>query len=228
MTIGDGFGRRKQITAEIQTWTNRLQLAGRDTRRYHTRSIGVVEEGDARDEDRGEAFKPLPGTKKNFQRNYTIEECQTNIQQLIAEDRALARRISLTNQAAKAKLVDLDGVEKEMSIPELLVLRNDIVPKLEEAARAVPRLAQNVEVVETTEHATKWRSIQPHFITRESLSSKGHKISKQRVDYYVVEEVTDYGRPEREVFDEIDQIHDFQTRLRNAINQANKTELVEL
>ncbi len=227
MTLGDGFARRKQIDAEIQTWINRLTLAGRDQYQYHTKSIGVVEEGDDKNEDRGEPFKPIPGTKKQYERNYSIEECQENIERLIKEDRSLARRISLTNQKATAKLVDLDGTEKEMSIPELLVLRNDIAPKLENAARAIPKLAQNVEVVETHDKSAKWRSIMRQYKTKESLSQKGHKISNQKVDYYIVDEITDYGFPERKIFDEIDKIHDFQKRVRNAINEANKTELID-
>jgi len=47
-------------------------------------------------------------------------------------------RISLTNQKAIASIVDLDGKELELSVPELLVLKGDIIPKRELFARAVP------------------------------------------------------------------------------------------
>ena len=40
--------------------------------------------------------------------------------------------------------------------------------------------------------------------------------------------LTDYGFEEREVYDEIDKIHAWQQRLKEAINQANKTDLIEL
>ena len=120
MTLGDAFSRRKQINAQIDTWIRRLQLAGRDSKKYHTEAI----EG-------ADKFKPTPGTNKEYLRSYTIEECRAKIDELLKEDRELALRISLTNQKAKAKIIDFDGREREMTIPELLVLKNEIVPKLE-------------------------------------------------------------------------------------------------
>ncbi len=216
-TLGDAFSRRKQIEAEIQTWINRLKLAGRDTNKYQTKKI----EGD-------DKFKPIPGTSKEYLRNYTIQECRTKIQELIEEDKKLALRISLTNQKAKAKLIDLDGSEKELTVPELLVLKNDIAPKLEQAAQAIPRLATGVEMVEKKEDFLKWQAIQPIYKIKQSLSEQGHKIEQEYIDYYDVQEITDYGIEDRKVFDEIDKIHEWQQRLKEAINQANKTELIEL
>lgn len=63
---------------------------------------------------------------------------------------------------------------------------------------------------------------------KQSLSEQGHKIEEQFIDYYEVQEITDYGMEERKVFDEIDRIHAWQHRLKEAINQANKTELITL
>ncbi len=217
LALGDAFSRRKQIEAQIDTWIRRLELAGRETLRFHTESI----EGD-------EKFKPIAGTKKEFQRTYTIEECNNKIQELLKEDQELAIRISLTNQKAKAKLIDFDGQEKELTIPELLVLKNDIAPKLERATRAIPKLAKEIEILEKTDNLVKWRTVQPIYKRKQSLSDQGHKIENEYIDYYVVEEVTDYGYQERKVFDETDKIHAWQQRLKEAINQANKTELVEL
>ena len=217
LTLGDAFSRRKQIESEIQNWINRLRLAGTDSVRYQTKAI----EGP-------EKFKTVPGTKKDYFRNYTIEECRKKIEELIEEDKKLALRISLTNQKAKAKLIDLDGKEVELTIPELLVLKNDIAPKLEEAAQAIPKLAKGVEVIEKTDKYQKWQSIQPVYKTKQSLSEQGHKIEERIIDYYEVQEITDYGEGERNVFDEIDRIHEWQHRLKEAINQANKTELIDL
>jgi hypothetical protein len=217
MTLGDAFSRRKQIQAEIDTWINRLQLAGKETTTYQTKEI----EGENK-------FEAIPGTKKEYERNYTIEECKDQINQLIEEDKELALKISLTNQKARAKLTDLDGNEVEFSIPELIVLKNSISPKLERAAQAVPRQSQGVEIMEQTEDYTKWRSITPYYKTKQSLSEQGHKIEEEYVDYYQVQEVVDYGVQERDIFDEIDKIHAWQQRLKEAINQANKTELIEL
>ena len=43
-----------------------------------------------------------------------------------------------------------------------------------------------------------------------------------------VVEVTDYGMERREQWDAIDRIGEFAQRVKQAINQANKTDLVEL
>ena len=217
ITLGDAFSRRKQIESELSNWINRLKLAGKDSIKYQTKEI----EG-------GNQFIKIPGSEKDFKRTYTIEECQEKIKQLIEEDRKIALRISLTNQKAKARLVDLEGNEVELTIPELLVLKNDIAPKLEEAAQAVPRKAVGVEVIEKTDAYTKWRTIYPLYKQKQSLSEQGHKIEEEYIDYYNVEEIIDYGIEERNVFDQIDKIHAWQHRLKEAINQANKTELIEL
>lgn len=217
ITLGDGFSRRKQIETEIKTWVSRLNLAGMDTVNYQTKKI-----------DGEDKFKPVPGTKKDYLRNYTIEECRKKIDDLIKEDQKLAIRISITNQKAKAKIIDLDGTEKELTIPELLVLKNDIAPKLERAAQSIPKLKKGVELMEKAEKAVKWRLVTPKYKIKQSLSEQGHKIENEYIDYYDVQENTDYGVPERDVFDEIDKIHAWQHRLKVAINEANKTELISL
>lgn len=217
LALGDGFSRRKQIEKEFNIWLNRLKLAGRETIKYQTKKI----EGDKK-------FASIPGSKKTFERNYTIEECQAKIKELIEEDQKLALRISITNQKAKAKLIDLDGKEVELTIPQLILLKNDIAPKLEEAAQSIPKVAKGVEILETTGVAIKWRSIYPVYKTKQSLSEQGHKIEEEYIDFYNVEENTDYGFEERKVYDEIDKIHAWQHRIRESVNQANKTELIEL
>lgn len=216
MNLGDAFTRRKQIDAEIQNWINRLSLTGQDSIIYQTKKI----EGDQK-------FVPIPGSKKSYTRNYTIQECQDKIKELIEEDRKLARRISLTNQIALGSLIDLDGSEKKLNIPELLLLRNEIAPKLENAARAIPKKATGVEIVNEEPDSMKWRSIVPTYKSSQELSDKGHKIEKEYIDYFTITDVIDYGRNEREIFDETDKIHAWLERIKNAINEANKTELVD-
>jgi hypothetical protein len=217
LTLGDAFARRKQINSKLDDWFNRLSLAGRNIIKYETKEI----EGE-------DSFKPVPGTRTEYKRNYTIEECQRKIQALIEEDKILAKQISLTNQRAKANLTDLDENEISLTIPELLVLKNDIAPKLERAAASIPKLAKGVEVIQKTDTYTKWRKTTPYYKTKQSLSDKGHKIEEEVIDYYDVEEVTDFGVTERNVYDEIDKIHAWQHRIKEAINQANKTELIEI
>src|SRR5690348_15698985 len=108
MTLSDAFNRRKKLAADIASWTNRLSQAGTERREYRTKAI----EGDG-------AFVPEPGSEKFTERHYTIEECQAHIAALMREDRELALRISLTNQRAKARVQDLDGTERELTVPEL-------------------------------------------------------------------------------------------------------------
>jgi hypothetical protein len=219
MDLGDAFARRKQLDAEITTWINRLSLAGRNTQQYKTKSTNKSEK---------DAYSPIPGTQKEYIRNYTIEECQEKIQAFLKEDLELALRISLTNQKAKGKFIDLDGKEKEMTIPELLVYRNDIAPKYERAATAIPRRATGVEITEKGEKSIKWRQITPNWKVKQEMNGKGLKIENTFIEDFFIDEVEDFGHPERKVFDEIDRIHEWMVRIKTAINQANKTELVKL
>ncbi len=217
INLGDGFARRKQIDSEIENWINRLSLAGKDTRTFTTRQI----EGEKK-------FEIIPGSEKTFNRTYSIEECRKKIEDLINEDKQLARRISVTNQGAKGSLVDLDGVKKVLTIPELLVLRNEIAPKLENAARAIPKLPNGIEILEKKGKSVKWRQVDPKYKHIQKLSDKGIKVEKEIIEFYTVTENTDYGIPEREIFDEVDKIHKWLEGIKSAINEANKTELVDL
>src|SRR3954468_1580939 len=122
MNLSDGFNRRKKLGADLQSWVQRLSQAGTNKRHYRTRAV----EGD-------EAFVPETGTETSTTRHYTIAECQERIQALLKEDQELALRISLTNQRARANVVDMDGNQRELTVPELLVLKNEIIPKLEES-----------------------------------------------------------------------------------------------
>ncbi|MCY3413408.1 MAG: hypothetical protein INQ03_17340 [Candidatus Heimdallarchaeota archaeon] len=215
MNLGNAFARRKQLDSEINTWINRLSLAGRETRQYRTTNI------------EGKELKAIPGTEKVYSRNYSIEECRKKIDELIAEDKDLALRISLTNQIAKATVTDLDGNEVELSIPELLVLKNDIVPKMEKALRSIPKKATGIEIIANTDTYTKWRTITPYYKNEQTLGEKG--VAENRViDYYDVIEVNDYGLYEREIFDSTDKVHAWMQRLKEAVNKANETELIEL
>src|SRR5262245_46539289 len=122
MSLGDAFNRRKKLATDLASWTNRLKSSGVTRRTYRTKAI----EG-------GAAFTPEPGSEKTTTRHYTVEECRLKMREIIAEDQVLALRISLTNQAAKAEVEDLEGNVRSYSIPELLVLKDNIIPKLEEA-----------------------------------------------------------------------------------------------
>lgn len=217
ISLGDGFNRRKKLGADIQTWTNRLSGSGADKRRYRT----LVIEGEG-------AFTPVAGTDRVTERHYTIEECHEKLQGLLREDRQLARRISLTNQRATSIVTDLDGVEREMTIPELLVLRNDLIPKLEAVARAVPRRAEGVSVYGSGDGCVRHRKIDKLEEVKETLTEKGHKIQEKRTIGYDVSETTDYGLAVRDAYNEIDRIQEFSERVKQAIQEANKHELVDL
>ncbi len=96
------------------------------------------------------------------------------------------------------------------------------------AHRAIPKLPNGVEILEKKGKAIKWRDVAPKYKHEQELSDKGIKIEKDIIEYYNVSENTDYGMPEREIFDEVDKIHKWLEGIKSAINEANKTELVDL
>jgi hypothetical protein len=217
MTLGDGFNRRKKLASDLQNWVNRLGLAGLDRRSYRA----AVLEGEG-------AYEPEAGTEKVSTRQYTVQECRERIAEILAEDTELALRISRTNQQARSQIEDLDGNVRVLSIPELLVLKDDAIPKLEQAARAVPLRADNVGVYESGDGWIRYRLVKKVERKKETFSDKGLKVEEIELLGHDVVEVTDYGAERREQWDEIDRIGDFAQRVKQAINQANKTELVEL
>ena len=60
------------------------------------------------------------------------------------------------------------------------------------------------------------------------MGEKGQVITNNVTDFFTVEERIDYGFNQRTVYDEIDKIHQWLVRLKEAINQANRTPLAEL
>jgi hypothetical protein len=217
MTLGDAFNRRKKLASDIVSWTNRLRASGVTRRTYRCKTI----EGEA-------AFTPEPGSEKTTMRHYTVEECREKIDSLIEEDRVLALRISLTNQSAKAEVEDLAGRTRTYSVPELLVLKDSIIPKLEEAARAVPLRADGVNVLGSGDNYIRYQTVTKVERKKETFNDKGLKAEEMETLGYDVVEVTDYGLPAREMWNEIDRIQEFVQRVKQAINRANKTELVDL
>jgi hypothetical protein len=217
LTLGDAFNRRKKIGADLQTWIARLSQSGSERREYRTEKI----EGDA-------AFEPEPGSERTIHRHYKVEECRAKISELLVEDQQLAMRISLTNQKARASVVDLEGNERELSVPELLVLRGDIIPKLEQVARSVPTRSDGVSVYKEGEGFLEHRSVKKVVEKKQTMSDKGMKIEETKTIGYDIVETTDYGIAIRDAYNEIDRIQDFAQRVKQAINRANKTELVDI
>ena len=217
LSLGDAFNRRKKLSADLNAWTQRLAQAGADRRWYRTPAI----EGD-------DAFAPEAGSDRATARHYTIEECRERIATIIDEDRSLAMRISLTNQRAKATIVDLDEKEVELTVPELLVLKSDIIPKLEQAARALPTRAEGVSVIAEGDGFVRLREIKKVERKKETFSEQGMKVEEMEFLHYDITEITDYGVSQRHAWNEIDKIQDFAQRVKQAINRANKAELVEL
>ena len=217
MTLGDGFNRRKKLAGDIEAWTNRLKASGVTKRTYRCKTI----EG-------SEAFTPEPGSEKTTSRHYTVEECREKLREILEEDRVLALRISLTNQSAKAEVEDLAGKTATYTIPELLVLKDSIIPKLEAAARAVPLRTDGVNVMETGDNFIRYRSVTKVERKKETFSDKGLKAEEMVTLGYDVVEVADYGLASREIWNEVDRIQEFLQRVKQAINRANKTDLIEL
>jgi hypothetical protein len=217
LTLGDAFNRRKKLAADLGAWIGRLQSAGAVRRSFRTKAL----EGPT-------AFVPDAGSEKSSMRHYTIEEARARIDEIINEDRSLALRISLTNQRARTEIEDLDGRVRSYTVPELLVIKDDIIPKLEQALRAVPVRADNVSVFETLPGAVKHRTVTKVERKRETFSDKGLKAEEMELLGYDVVEITDYGLVSREMWNAIDRVQEYQQRVKQAINRANKTELVVL
>ena len=213
--LGDAFNRRKKLGSDLEKWTQRLSQSGAERRYYRTKDI----EG-------GQAFEPEAGSDRSTPRHYTIEECRQAIAEILAEDQSLALRISRTNQAALATIVDLDGSERELTIPELLVLKSDVIPKLEAAARAIPTRADGVNVIEENEDFVRHRTLKKIEKKKQTLSDKGMKVEEVETIGWDVTEVVDYGIAKRDAWNEVDRIQDFAQRIKQAINKANKTELI--
>lgn len=217
LTLGDAFNRRKKLSADLAAWVGRLQSAGAVRRSYRTRAI----EG-------ADAFKPDPGSEKSSTRHYTVEEARAKIDEILVEDRSLALRISLTNQRARTEIEDLDGVVRSYTVPELLVIKDDIIPKMEQSLRAVPVRADNVSVFDAIDGAVKHRTVTKVERKRETFSDKGLKAEEMELLGYDVVEVTDFGLASRDMWNAIDRVQEYQQRVKQAINRANKTELVTL
>lgn len=217
MTLGDAFNRRKKLANDLASWVNRLGLAGKERRTFRTKEL----EGDG-------AYVAEPGTEKQTHREYTVAECRERIAAILAEDEELALRISRTNQRARAEITGLDGSVRTLSIPELLVLKDDTIPKLEQAARAVPLRADDVGVYDSGEDWIRYRTVKKVERKNESFSDKGLKVEEVELLGYDVVETTDYGVARRGQWDEVDRIAEFAQRIKQAINKANQTELVEL
>jgi hypothetical protein len=92
----------------------------------------------------------------------------------------------------------------------------------------VPLRADDVSVYESGDAWVRYRLVKKVERKREMFSDKGLKVEEVELLGHDVVEVTDYGVPRREQWDAIDRIGEFAQRVKQAINQANKTELAEL
>ncbi len=85
-----------------------------------------------------------------------------------------------------------------------------------------------MSIYEEGEGFFKHRSVKKVVEKKQTMSDKGMKIEEIKTIGYDIVETTDYGIPVREAYNEIDRIQDFAQRVKQAINRANKTELVEM
>ena len=63
---------------------------------------------------------------------------------------------------------------------------------------------------------------------RETFSEKGLKAEEMELLGYDVVEISDFGLGSRDMWNAIDRVQEYQQRVKQAINRANKTELVAL
>jgi hypothetical protein len=85
-----------------------------------------------------------------------------------------------------------------------------------------------VSVFSTEPDHVKHRAVTKVERKRETFSDKGLKTEEMILLGYDVVEVTDFGLPAREMYNEIDRVQEFLQRVKQAINRANKAELVHL
>ena len=99
-------------------------------------------------------------------------------------------------------------------------------------ARAFPKLVptrpDDLHVVEEGDGFARHRTIKKVQKKKETLTEKGHKVEETEIVGYDVVELTDYGVARRTAWNEVDRIQDYAERVKRAINQANKTELVNI
>ena len=129
------------------------------------------------------------------------------------------------------EIEDLEGNVRSYTVPELLVIKDDVIPKLEQALRAVPVRADNVSIFDTAPGPggpVKHRTVTKVERKRETFSDKGLKAEEMELLGYDVVEVTDFGLASRDMWNAIDRVQEFQQRVKQAITRANKTELVTL
>ena len=216
LTLGDGFTRRKQIENEINTWLNRMGLSGRNDINYITESADLSED------------KIVIGTKRVHNRTFTTIECINKVKSLIEADKKMALRISLTNQTAKARMQDLEGNEVTLTIPELIVLKNEIAPKLKQMYATIPQQDMDNEIIEVKDDHIIWRVASANILRKKIINDKGFQEDISKISNYSVRIVEDYGRSARDIYEEKDKISAWEHRLKEAINQANKTPLIDI
>lgn len=222
MTLGDGFTRRKQIQNDINKWLSRLRYAGREEIHY-----SVVDKSDIDISDNA-----IPGTVKEFKRAYSISECIEKIENLIEEDKILAKRISLTNQRAGAVMINLKGEEETLTIPELIILKNEIAPKILQLVSDIPTKQDDLHSLEDVEDrgdkGVVWRKVNPITSRTRIMTDNNMYQDVDKIVQYNIKRVNDFGYSNRQIYDKEDKVNDWIHRIKEAINQANKTKLIEL
>ncbi|NUM36983.1 MAG: hypothetical protein HUU50_20780 [Candidatus Brocadiae bacterium] len=207
MNLSDAFTRRKEIQEEISLWTNRLEVSGCNRKVYLL-----------------DTEKKEVALKEANYREYTIEECLQSLHNLMQEDKNLAIRISKTNARVEVELEDFDGQIRKVSIAELLILKESIIPNMQKIVQCKP-VADLGKEVKKMQGYIEYESIQPSVKQIEDVK-EGVKITKQVIEGYTKVVVEDFGISQRQKYDEQDKINHFARRVKKALNEANKAELV--
>lgn len=207
MNLSDAFTRRKEIQEEISLWTDRLNNAGINRKVYlldaDKKEIELVE---------------------SFYREYTIEECLQSLQALMQEDKNLAIRISKTNAKVEVELEDFDGQVRRVSIAELLILKDSIIPNMQKIVSSKP-IANSGKEGKKLEGYVEYETIHPRMSNVEDVK-EGVKFTKSVLQGYTKTVIEDFGISQRQKYDEQDKINHFARRVKKALNEANKAELL--
>lgn len=210
MNLSDAFTRRKEIQEEIKLWTTRLSQSGTNSKVYNLdpnkKEISII---------------------SIIERQYTIEECIHALNKLMEEDKSLAVRISKTNSKIEVDLEDYEGNIRKVSIAELLILKDSIIPNMQIIVNSKPIITAGATKGEQKKGYIEYEILQPIAKNIDDVK-EGVKFSKQIIESYTKSIIQDFGITLRQKYDEQDKINQFARRVKKALNEANKTTLLNL
>ena len=92
----------------------------------------------------------------------------------------------------------------------------------------IPQQDMDNEIIEVKDDHIIWRVASANILRKKIINDKGFQEDISKISNYSVRIVEDYGRSARDIYEEKDKISAWEHRLKEAINQANKTPLIDI